>query len=114
MNTYYLVKNSKKISNVLVTGDGGDEIFGGYTFRYSKFNNLVNETSSIDEKIQSYLNCHERDWVPDQEQIFGEKMAKIRFQQLSLIFSGFGFASFFACSPTVHASLTPPKKGTAA
>ncbi len=74
MNTYYLVKNSKKISNVLVTGDGGDEIFGGYTFRYSKFNNLVNDTSSIEEKIQSYLNCHERDWVPDQEQIFGEKI----------------------------------------
>jgi asparagine synthase (glutamine-hydrolysing) len=25
------------------------------------------------EKVQAYLQCHERDWVPDQEKIFGEK-----------------------------------------
>ena len=74
MNTYYLVKNSSKISNILVTGDGGDEIFGGYTFRYSRFTQSVTDKSTVQEKIHAYLNCHERDWVPDQEHIFGKKM----------------------------------------
>ena len=89
MNTYYLVKNSKKISNILVTGDGGDEIFGGYTFRYSKFNKLIDKKFPIEEKIQAYLSCHERDWVPDQEQIFGKKIQfswKKIYQNLSSYF----------------------------
>ena len=73
MNWYYLVKNSKSVSNSLLTGDGADEIFGGYTFRYSKFLNSVNDNSSPIEKIKTYLQCHERDWVPDQENLFGKK-----------------------------------------
>ena len=28
---------------------------------------------TIEEKIMLYLNCHERDWVPDQELIFGDE-----------------------------------------
>ena len=34
---YYFIKKAKSISNLLFTGDGGDEIFAGYTFRYKKF-----------------------------------------------------------------------------
>ena len=70
MNWYYLVKNTSAISNILLTGDGADEIFAGYTFRYSKFLEKTTENSSSIEKVKAYLECHERDWVPDQENIF--------------------------------------------
>jgi asparagine synthase (glutamine-hydrolysing) len=70
---YYIAKNAKNKSNFLASGDGGDELFGGYTFRYSKFLSLIKSDSSPLEKIKAYLSCHERDWVPDQEKIFNLK-----------------------------------------
>lgn len=74
LHWYYVAKKSKNFSNYLAAGDGGDEVFGGYTFRYSKFLSLINSKSSILEKTQAYLKCHERDSVEDQELIFGEKI----------------------------------------
>jgi len=70
---YYIAKNAKEKSKFLASGDGGDELFGGYTFRYSKFLSLTKPDSTPQEKIQAYLSCHERDWVPDQEKIFNQK-----------------------------------------
>ncbi|PBO85645.1 MAG: asparagine synthase [Thaumarchaeota archaeon] len=74
LHWYYVAKNTKKVSEFLASGDGGDELFGGYTFRYQKYLSLVNSHSSVNEKIQSYLQCHERDRVPDQEKLFGKKI----------------------------------------
>lgn len=71
---YYLCKTMKNFSEIFMSGDGGDELFGGYTFRYKKFLEITKETSNIQEKIIAYLNCHERDWVPDQDLIFTKSM----------------------------------------
>tara|TARA_B100001559_G_scaffold320735_1_gene333956 strand:- start:808 stop:2028 length:1221 start_codon:yes stop_codon:yes gene_type:complete len=73
LHWYYVAKASQPISKFLVSGDGGDELFGGYTFRYKKFLSLTNETSSPLEKTKAYLECHERDRVSDQEDIFTKK-----------------------------------------
>ena len=43
---YYIAKNAKNKSDFLASGDGGDELFGGYTFRYSKFLSLLKPNSS--------------------------------------------------------------------
>ncbi|RZD38561.1 MAG: asparagine synthase [Thaumarchaeota archaeon] len=73
LHWYYVVKKSQTLSNILASGDGGDEIFGGYTFRYEKFLSLTNSTSTPLEKVKAYLSCHERDRVPDQESLFAHK-----------------------------------------
>ena len=70
---YHVVKTAKQFSKSLVSGDGGDELSGGYTFRYEKFISRVNDKMNPLEKTKLYLECHERDWVPDQEDLFGEK-----------------------------------------
>ena len=73
LHWYYVVKKSQTLSNLLASGDGGDEIFGGYTFRYKKFLSLTNFESTPLEKVKAYLLCHERDRVPDQESLFSHK-----------------------------------------
>jgi len=75
LHWYYVAKKSKTFSNYLAAGDGGDEVFGGYTFRYAKFLSLITSKSSVLEKTQAYLKCHERDSVKDQEFIFGKKIS---------------------------------------
>jgi len=74
LHWYEVAKTAKSLGNLLISGDGGDELFGGYTFRYQKFISLVSKNSTPYEKIQSYLSCHGRDWVSDQPNVFGRKL----------------------------------------
>jgi asparagine synthase (glutamine-hydrolysing) len=71
---YYPIKKAKSISNLLFTGDGGDEVFVGYTFRYKKFLQNCEQYPNPLEKVKGYLYCHKRDWVPDQHKMFTNKM----------------------------------------
>ena len=73
LHWYHVVKKSQSLSKYLASGDGGDELFGGYTFRYKKLLSLTNTNSTPLEKVKAYLSCHERDRVPDQEKLFGKK-----------------------------------------
>ena len=72
LHWYYVVKKAKTLSQTLISGDGGDELFAGYTFRYKKFLSLTSEDSSPLEKVKAYLECHERDRVYDQSDIFSK------------------------------------------
>jgi asparagine synthase (glutamine-hydrolysing) len=59
----------------IFSGDGGDELFAGYTFRYQKYLSLLPQRKAgWKGKARIYLACHERDWVPDQEKVFGPKV----------------------------------------
>jgi asparagine synthase (glutamine-hydrolysing) len=73
--THIIAKEAKKYSNTYVAGDGADEVFGGYTFRYSKFLDLCKPKSSWKTKVKNYLECHNRDWVTDQKLLFGKNIS---------------------------------------
>ena len=68
--THLIAKEAKKYGNLLVTGDGADELFAGYTFRYKKFLQLLKPHDTWLSKAKKYLECHNRDWVPNQKLLF--------------------------------------------
>jgi len=72
--THLVAKEAKRHGKTLVTGDGADELFGGYVFRYHKFLNLLKPRDRWITRVKKYLECHNRDWVPDQQELFGSKI----------------------------------------
>lgn len=86
-NTYqHLVsKEAKKYGNILVTGDAADEIFGGYVFRYKKFLRMHRPHQNWKIKTINYLECHNRDWVHDQKEMFGSAI-KFDWEKIYLYF----------------------------
>jgi asparagine synthase (glutamine-hydrolysing) len=86
---YYFIEKARTISNMLFTGDGGDELFAGYTFRYKKFLENIKLDHSWVDRTHTYLLCHERDWVPDQEDMFGVKIKKFAWHSIYLILKKF-------------------------
>lgn len=75
LHWYYVAREARGFSKYLINGNGGDEFFGGYTFRYQKFLAATGNSASPIQKVKTYLDCHIRDWVPDQQDIFGPKCA---------------------------------------
>ena len=72
---YIIPETASKIGcDVLVTGDGADVLYAGYTFRYQKFESKMhignNPISKISHLIYDYLDCHFHDYVEDQEKLF--------------------------------------------
>ncbi len=72
--THIIAQEAKKFSDYYIAGDGADEVFGGYTFRYNKFLNLHKPNFNWKNKVKNYLECHNRDWVPDQKILFGKNI----------------------------------------
>ena len=67
---------------------GGHERFRRYTFRYKKFLATIKSLNrpSYEDRIQTYLLCHERDWVPDQEDMFAQTQIKFAWSSIYQLF----------------------------
>lgn len=77
---FIIYEEAKKHADILVTGDGSDELYAGYTFRYKQFEEICGKASfdhiniHIDETISGYLACHRNDFVSDQEKVFYDNL----------------------------------------
>ena len=86
---YYALKLARSKSRRIFSGDGGDELFGGYTFRYQRYlSSPLARRTGWKQKVKLYLSCHERDWVPDQEKVFGTRV-RFSWEKIHSLLKGY-------------------------
>lgn len=78
---YAVAKAARLHSEILITGDGADELFAGYVFRYNAYLREFRNDMGWQERAYLYMKCHNRDWVPDQAEMFGPA-AKFSWQSI--------------------------------
>lgn len=87
---YYNSKTVKDLgANATLSGEGGDELFGGYFFRYLKYLESIPKTPF--GRAKRYLYARSRDWIPTQNKIFGKNFKNNQ----KLIYSSKDLISYF-------------------
>ena len=84
---YYNFRTVRQLgAKTTLSGEGGDELYGGYYFRYIKYLQNIPKTPS--GRAKQYVYSRTRDWVPDQDDMFGmhfKKNSKPIFDSKDLI-----------------------------